>query len=105
MGPGLLEKVYVQCLYYRLWKLGLSVKKEQPIPVVFEEVRMECGYRADIIVENKIIEEVKSIDAIGDIHIAQLLTYLKFCNCRLGLLINFNVTLLKSGIKRVANNL
>lgn len=105
MGPGLLEKVYVQCLYYRLWKLGLSVKKEHPIPVVFEEVRMVCGYRADIIVENKIIVEVKSIDAIGDIHIAQLLTYLKFCNCRLGLLINFNVTLLKSGIKRVANNL
>ena len=79
--------------------------KEQPIPVVFESVKMDCGYRADLIIENKLIVEIKSIEAIADIHIAQILTYLKFCNCKLGLLINFNVTLLKNGIRRVANNL
>ena len=105
IGPGLLEKVYTECLYYRLIKCGLKVIKEQPIPVVFEEVRMECGYRADLIVENKLIVEAKSIDAIADIHIARTLTYLKFANCKLGLVINFNVTVLKNGIRRVAYNL
>ena len=105
IGPGLLEKVYTECLYYRLIKCELKVIKEQPIPVVFEEVRMECGYRADLIVENKLIVEAKSIDAIADIHIARTLTYLKFANCKLGLVINFNVTILKNGIRRVAYNL
>jgi len=105
IGPGLLEKVYTECLYYRLIKCELKVIKEQPIPVVFEEVRMECGYRADLIVENKLIVEAKSIDAVADIHIARTLTYLKFANCKLGLVINFNVTVLKNGIRRVAYNL
>jgi GxxExxY protein len=105
LGPGLLEKVYAECLYYRLKKLDLNVVKEHPIPVIFEEVRMDCGYRADLIVESKLIVEAKSIDAIADIHIAKTLTYLKFANCKLGLLINFNVSLLKNGIKRVVNNL
>ena len=105
IGPGLLEKVYTECLYYRLIKCGLKVIKEQPIPVVFEEVRMECGYRADLIVENKLIVEAKSIDAVADIHIARTLTYRKFANCKLGLVINFNVTVLKNGIRRVAYNL
>ena len=104
-GSGLLEKVYVECLFYRLAKLGLSVVKEQPIPVVFEEVKMECGYRADLIVETKLIVEAKSIDAIADIHIAKTLTYLKFAHCKLGLVINFNLTVLKEGIRRVAYNL
>ena len=105
LGPGLLEKVYVECLYYRLIKLGLTVEKEKPIPVIFEEVKMDCGYRADLLVENKFIVEAKSIDAIADIHIARTLTYLKFANCKLGLIINFNVTILKNGIRRVVNNL
>jgi len=105
IGPGLLEKVYVECLYYRLIKLGLRVEKEKPIPVIFEEVKMDCGYRADLILENKFIVEAKSIDAIANIHIARTLTYLKFSGCKLGLLINFNVTLLKNGIRRVVNNL
>ena len=105
IGPGLLEKVYVECLYYRLKKLNLYVEKEKPIPVVFEEVRMDCGYRADLIVENKLIIETKSVETIADIHIAKTLTYLKFSNCKLGLIINFNVTILKNGIRRVAHNL
>jgi GxxExxY protein len=105
IGPGLLEKVYVECLYYRLIKLGLFVEKEKPIPVIFEEVKMDCGYRADLFVENKLIIETKSIDAIADIHIARTLTYLKFLHCKLGLVINFNVILLKDGIRRVVNNL
>jgi len=105
IGPGLLEKVYTECLYYRLLKLNLQVEKEKPIPVVFEEVRMDCGYRADLLVENRLILEAKSIEAIADIHIAKTLTYLKFANCKLGLIINFNVTILKNGIRRVAYNL
>jgi len=97
--------MYVECLFYRLAKLGLSVVKEQPIPVVFEEVKMECGYRADLIVETKLIVGAKSIDAIADIHIAKTLTYLKFAHSKLGLVINFNLTVLKEGIRRVAYNL
>jgi len=100
-----LEKVYVECLFYRLAKRGLRVIKEQPIPVVFEEVRMDCGYRPDLIVEEKLIIEAKCIEAFADIHIAQILTYLRFANCKLGLLINFNVVLLKNGIRRVVHNL
>jgi GxxExxY protein len=76
IGPGLLEKVYAECLFYRLLKLGLHVDKEKAIPVIFEEVKMDCGYRADLIVENKLIIETKSIDAIADIHVAKTLTYL-----------------------------
>jgi GxxExxY protein len=105
LGPGLLEKVYVECLYFRLIKLGLKVEKEKPIPVIFEEVKMDCGYRADLMIESKFLVEAKSIDAIADIHIARTLTYLKFSNCKLGLIINFNVVLLKDGLKRVVNNL
>jgi GxxExxY protein len=105
IGPGLLEKVYAECLYYRLMKLGLVVDKERPIQVVFEEVKMDCGYRADLLLENKLVIEVKSIEAIADIHVARTLTYLKFTNCKLGLIINFNVTILKNGIRRIAYNL
>ena len=105
LGPGMLEAVYKECLYYRLVKSGLSVEKEKPIPVVFEEVKMECGYRADLLIEGKVVIEIKSIEAIADVHLAQTLTYLKFSNCKLGLLMNFNVSLLKDGVKRVVNNL
>ena len=105
LGPGLLEAVYLNCLYDKLVNAGLKVRKEFPIPVFFEGRKMECGYRADLVVEDKVIVEVKSIDQIIDIHKAQVLTYLKLKDIRLGLLINFNVVLLKDGIKRIVNNL
>lgn len=105
LGPGLLESVYKECLYYRLLKRELNVTKERAIPLVFEEIKMECGYRADLIVENKIIVEIKCVDNLADIHKAQTLTYLRLTNLKLGLLINFNVVLLKDGIKRIVNNL
>lgn len=103
IGPGMLEKVYQSCLAYRLEKRGLFVEIEKPIPVVFEEIKMECGYRVDLLVENKIIVETKSIESIADVHKAQVLTYLRFLELRYGLLLNFNTALLKDGIKRVLN--
>lgn len=105
LGPGLLESVYENCLFHRLSKTGLHVVKEKPIPVVFEEVKMECGYRADIVIENKLIIEIKAVEALNDIHKAQVLTYLRLTNIKLGLLMNFNVLYLKDGIKRIVNNL
>jgi len=105
LGPGLLESVYESCLFHRLAKVGLHVVEEQPIPVVFEEVKLECGYRADIIVESKVIIEIKAVEALNDIHKAQVLTYLKLTNIKLGLLMNFNVLYLKDGVKRIVNNL
>lgn len=101
--PGMLENVYQTCLAYRLRQRGLYVELEKPIPVVFEEIKMDCGYRADIVVEGKVIVETKNIEAIADIHIAQLLTYLRFLNLRHGLILNFKTVLLKNGIKRVLN--
>ncbi len=103
IGPGMLEKVYQTCLAHRLQKNGLMVEIEKPIPVVFEEVKMDCGYRVDLLVENKIIVETKRIEAIAEIHTAQVLTYLRFLNLRYGLILNFNTELLKYGIKRVLN--
>ena len=105
LGPGLLESVYENCLFHRLTKTGLHVVREKPIPVVFEEVKMECGYRADIVIENKLIIEIKAVEALNDIHKAQVLTYLRLTNIKLGLLMNFNVLYLKDGIKRIVNNL
>jgi GxxExxY protein len=105
LGPGLLESAYEECLYYELNKTGLIVQKQKPLPLVYEEVKLEVGYRVDIMLENRLIVEVKAVDALNDVHLAQLLTYLKLSNCKLGLLINFNVTLIKNGIKRVVNNL
>ena len=105
LGPGLLESVYKECLYYRLLKKELIVIKERAIPLIFEEIKMECGYRSDLIVENKVIIEIKCVDTLADIHKAQTLTYLRLTNMKLGLLINFNVVLLKDGIKRIVNNL
>ena len=103
IGPGMLEKVYKTCLAYRLRKRGFYVETEKPIPVIFEEVRMDCGYRADLVVERVIIVDAKTIEAIGDLQISQLLTYLRFLHLRKGLIINFNTLLLKDGIKRVIN--
>ena len=105
LGPGLLESAYEECLYYELNKTGLDVQKQKALPLIYEEVKLDVGYRLDIIIENKLIVEIKSVEALNDVHFAQLLTYLKLTNCKLGLLINFNVTLIKNGIKRIVNNL
>ena len=105
LGPGLLESAYEECLFYELKKMGLKVEKQKPLPLIYEEVHMEVGYRLDLIIENKVIIEVKSVEALNDIHLAQILTYLKLSNCKLGMLINFNVELVKNGIRRVVNNL
>jgi GxxExxY protein len=103
LGPGLLESAYEACLCFELRKQGLYVEQEKPLPLVYEEVKLDCGYRIDLLVEREIVIEVKSVDALADIYLAQVLTYLKLSNNRLGLLINFNVVLLKDGIKRVIN--
>lgn len=103
IGPGMLENVYKTCLAYKLRQRGLFVETEKPVPVIFEEIKMECGYRADLVVEQRIIVDTKNIDAIADIHVAQLLTYLRFLDLRHGLILNFKTVLLKNGIKRVLN--
>jgi len=100
LGPGLLESSYEECLAYELLKNGLSIKRQQPTPVVYKEIKLECGYRIDILVENSVVLELKVVDAINPVHEAQILTYLKFSQKSIGLLINFNVTVLKYGIKR-----
>jgi GxxExxY protein len=103
IGPGMLEKVYQTCLAHRLNERGLYVETEKTVPVIFEALKMECGYRADLVVEDKVVIEIKNIEAIADIHIAQVLTYLRFLDIRHGLILNFNTVLLKNGIKRVIN--
>jgi len=103
LGPGLLENVYRECLFHKLQKSGLQVEKEKPLPVFYEEVKLDCGYRLDLLVENRLVVECKSVKGLDDIHLAQTLTYLKLGGFKLGLLINFNVVLLKNGIKRVKN--
>lgn len=103
LGPGLLESAYEECLFYELKKTNLKVEKQKPLPLAYEEVNLEVGYRIDIIVEDKFIVEVKSVEALNDVHLAQLLTYLKLSECKLGLLINFNVKLLKDGVRRIIN--
>ena len=105
LGPGLFESVYEVTMAHELRRRGCQVACQRGIPVVYEDVRMELGFRADIIVNRKVIVEIKSIEAIAKIHGKQLLTYLRLTDFRLGLLINFNVTLIKDGIKRVVNNL
>ena len=103
LGPGLLESAYKECLCYELQKAGMAAVKEKPLPLVYEEIRMDCGYRADLFVENKIIVEVKSVEALNEIHLAQVLTYLKLVKEKIGLLLNFNTLRMKDGIKRVIN--
>ncbi len=105
LGPGLLESVYEATLEYKLKKLGLNVRKQIALPVVFEEIKLDAGYRIDLLVENKVIIELKSVETILQVHKAQTLTYLKLSKLKLALLINFNVPLLKEGIKRYVNNL
>ncbi len=105
IGPGLLESVYHEILMYELEKKGLTVQKEVPIPVIWNDKTLELGYRADLIVEDKIIVEIKSVEKTNPVHQKQLLTYLKIADKRLGLLINFGESLIKDGICRVVNQL
>lgn len=101
LGPGLLESAYEECLAYEMKDSGLKTKRQVPVPVVYKEVKLEAGYRLDILVEDKIIVEVKAVEALHDVHLAQVLTYLKLTGCKLGLLMNFNVAQMTKGVKRV----
>jgi len=100
LGPGLLESAYEECLAFELSKTGLNVERQKPVPVVYKTIKLECGYRIDLLVENEVVIELKSIDDFALVHAAQILTYMKFAEKRIGLLINFNVTKLVDGIKR-----
>ena len=103
LGPGLLESAYEACLYYEVLEAGLYVERQKPVPLIYHEVKLDCGYRADLVVERKVIIGVKAVDALAEIHLMQTLTHIKLLDLRLGLLINFNVPKLVDGIKRVAN--
>jgi GxxExxY protein len=103
LGPGLLESAYQECLFYELNNAGLEVIKEKPMPIVYKDVKLDHGYRIDLLVNNKVVIEIKSVEQFTDVHTAQVLTYLKLGNYKLGLLLNFHVTTLKNGIKRIIN--
>ncbi|MBT0812911.1 GxxExxY protein [Litoribacter ruber] len=105
VGPGLLESAYENALAYELIKAGYEVRQQVPMPFIYKEIKLECGYRMDLLVENKIIIEVKSIENLAPVHYAQLLTYLRLSQIKLGLLMNFNTKLMKEGIHRVVNQL
>ena len=105
LGPGLLESVYEEVMFYKLQKSDLFVERQKAVPVIFEEIKMELGFRADLIVEGKVIVELKSTDKLADVHYKQVLTYLRLTGLKLGLLINFNEALIKNGIHRIVNNL
>jgi GxxExxY protein len=100
LGPGLLESAYEKCLVYEIARKGLSFERQKAIPVIYKEVFIDCGYRLDLLVENKIIVELKTVEFLNPVHEAQILTYMKFSGIRIGLLINFNVTILKNGFRR-----
>jgi GxxExxY protein len=100
LGPGLLESAYEECLSYELIQRGLKIERQKAVPVVYKDIRLECGYRIDLLVENQVIVELKAQEAILPVHEAQILTYLRFAQKKIGLLINFDVTVLKNGIKR-----
>ena len=100
LGPGLLESAYEQCLEYELLHRGMRVGRQLPVPVIYKELKLEYGYRLDLLVENSVIIEIKSVDVLNPVHEAQILTYLKFAEKEIGLLINFNIKLLKHGLKR-----
>ena len=103
LGPGLLESAYVACLAYELTKNGFLVEQQKPVPLIYEEVKLECGYRMDLLVEKSVVVEVKSVEALAPIHEAQTISYLRLSGCKLALLINFNVVVLKDGIRRFIN--
>lgn len=103
LGPGLLESAYEECLFYELLKSGLFIEKQKPMPLIYEEVKLDVGYRLDFLVERKVVIEIKSVEVLNDVHLAQVLTYLKLAKCKLGLLINFNSNLFKNGYRRILN--
>jgi GxxExxY protein len=105
LGPGLLESSYEHCLAYELVNRGLYIAIQKPLPLVYKETKLECGYRIDLLVESKVIIELKAVEAITDIHLAQVLTYLNLSGCKLGYILNFNVVQMKTGIRRVVHNL
>lgn len=105
LGPGLLESAYEECLFYELEKVGLLVEKQKLLPLVYEDVKLDVGYRIDLFVEHKVVLEIKAVDKLNDLHLAQTLTYLRLSGCKLGLLINFNTVFFKDGVRRVVNNL
>lgn len=103
LGPGLLESAYQKCLAYELENSGLKVEIEKPLPLIYESILIDCGYKVDLFIENKVILEIKAVEKLNEVHLAQILTYLKLTDCKVGLLINFNVSWLKNGLKRVVN--
>jgi GxxExxY protein len=103
LGPGLLESAYQECLYYELKEAGLKVEKEKAMPIVYKDVKLDHGYRIDLLVENKVVVELKTVEFLTDVHTAQVLTYLRLGDYKLGLLLNFHVSVLKNGIKRLIN--
>jgi GxxExxY protein len=105
LGPGLLESAYEACMLFELVKLGLKVEAQKPLPLIYQSVKLECGYRIDLLVESKLIIEVKSVETFAEIHFAQVLTYLRLSDLRLALLLNFNVVHMKDGIRRIVNRL
>ena len=105
LGPGLLESAYEECLFYELSKTSLLIERQKPLPLFYETIKMEIGYRLDFMIGNKLVIEVKAVEALNDVHKAQVITYLKLSGCKLALLVNFNVVLIKDGIKRIVNNL
>ena len=105
LGPGLLESAYEECLCHELMKTDLKVERQKALPLVYQTITLDIGYRVDFMIENKIIIEVKAVESLHDVHKAQVITYLKLSDCKLGLLVNFNVALIKDGIKRIVNNL
>ena len=105
LGPGLLESTYEACLTFELIERGFLAERQKALPVTYREVSLDCGYRIDLLVENQVIVELKTVESLAPIHEAQLLSYLKLSGCAVGLLINFNVRVLKNGIRRIVNNL
>ena len=103
LGPRLLESAYEECMFYEIKKQGLFVEKQKPMPLFYDEIKMDVGYRLDLLIENKFIVEIKSVEASNDVHLAQILTYLKLSKCKLGMLINFNTSHFKNGVKRIIN--
>jgi len=105
LGPGLLESSYEICLFYELIQAGLHVERQKPLPIYYKGIKLNAGYKIDLLVEDKVVIELKAVNNFNSVHTAQLLTYLRLSKCKLGLLLNFNVKLLKEGIKRIVNRL
>lgn len=101
LGPGLLENAYEECLFYELNSQGIKVEKQKSLPLIYQDVKLDSGYRIDLLVDNRVVIEIKSVSSFNEVHTAQILTYMKLSKCKIGLLINFNVKSLKNGIKRL----